>query len=97
VAVELLECNSFPLGGGLNYLGRDRVLVSIVRDVKLNGSARPVTIEHVINAALDLDDQRHLDHLKAELFAEVVFDIATKVEDRLLRFFSSQERGVILG
>ena len=63
-AIELLECNSFPLASSLNYLCIDRVLVPIVRDVELTGSARPVAIEHVVDAALYVDDQRNLDDLQ---------------------------------
>lgn len=65
--------------------------------MELNGSARPVAIEHVVDAALYVDNQRNLDHLESKFFAEIVFDITAKMKNCLLRFLSSQKRGVIPG
>src|SRR4029077_21093939 len=67
-AVELLEGDALPLGGGLNNLGVNGIPVPVVRDVELNGCTRAVAVEHVIDAAFSVDDQRDLDHHQTELF-----------------------------
>ena len=65
-AFELLEGHPLPFGGSLHDLGVDRMLVAVVRDVELDGSARTVAIEHVVNAALRVDDEGDLDHQQVE-------------------------------
>ena len=87
LAVELLQRHPLPLGGGLHDLGVDGVLVAIVGDVELDGSARAVAVEIVVDAALLVHDQRHGDHHQVEFVAEVVFDVVLRLEDRLLGFF----------
>jgi arabinose-5-phosphate isomerase len=64
-ACELLERDSLPFGGGLHNLRVDGVFVTIVGDVELNGSAGTVAIEHVVDAAFCVDDQRDLHHHQA--------------------------------
>lgn len=88
-AIELLEGDALPLGGSLNDLGVNGILVPVVGDVELDGRTRAVTIEHVIDAAFDVDDQRSLDHHQAEFLAKIVFNITAQVENRFLRFFGS--------
>jgi hypothetical protein len=53
---------AFPLGGGLYDLRVDRVLVVVVVDVELDGRAGTVAVEHVVDAALDVHDERDLHH-----------------------------------
>ena len=65
-----------PLGGGLHDLRVDGMLVAVVRDVELDRGARSVAVEHVVDAALGVDDQRNLDHHQVEFLAEIVFDVA---------------------
>jgi len=67
-AVELFEGHPLPLGRGLYDLGVDGMFVAIVRNMELNGSARAVAIEHVVDAALRVDDERNLHHHQAEFF-----------------------------
>src|SRR5512147_1354463 len=45
---KLLQRYSFPFGGSLDNLGVDWMLVVIVRDVKLNGSARAVAVQVIV-------------------------------------------------
>ena len=87
LAVELLQGDPFPLGGGLDDLRIDGMLVAVVGDVELNRSARSVAIEHVIDAALDVDDEWHLHHHEVEFFAEMVLDIALDLENGFLGIF----------
>ena len=94
-AIELLERDAFPLGRGLHHLRVDGMQVAIVRDMKLNRRARPVAIEHVVDTALHIHDQRHLDHHQVEFLAQVVCDIAFHLEDGLLRLFRGQQGAVI--
>ena len=68
-AIELLEGDALPLGGGLHDLGVDGMLVAVVRDVELNGRTGAVAVEHVIDAAFDIDDERDLDHHQVEFLA----------------------------
>ena len=68
-AVKLFQCDSLPLGGRLNDLGVDRILATVVRDTELNRGTRSVAVEHVIDAALGIDNQRNLHHHEAEFFA----------------------------
>ena len=96
-AVELPEGDAFPLGGGLHDLGVDGMQVAIVRNVELDGGAGAVAIEHVVDATFDVDDERNLDHHQAELFAEVVGDIALYLKDGLLGIFRAEERAVTAG
>jgi hypothetical protein len=69
VAFKLFQGHPFPLGGSLDDLGINGVHVAIVGDVKLDGSAGPVAIEHVVDAAFRVDDERNLDHYQAEFLA----------------------------
>jgi hypothetical protein len=62
LAVKFLQREPLPLGRGLNHLRIDGMHIAIVRNMKLDWSARAITVEHVIDAALDVHDQRHLDH-----------------------------------
>ena len=87
LAVELLQRHPLPLGSGLHHLGVDGVLVAIVGDVELDRGARSVAVEIVIDAALLVHDERHGDHLQVQFVAEVFFDVALCLEDRLLGFF----------
>ena len=96
LAVELLERDAFPLGRGLHDLRVDGMQVAIVRDMELDRRARAVAIEHVVDAALHIDDERHFDHHQIEFLAQVVFDIAFHLEDGLLRLFRSQQRTVVV-
>ena len=61
-AIELVEGAPFSFGRGLHDLDVDGMLIVSVRDVELNGSAGAVAVEHVVGAALRVDDQGHLDH-----------------------------------
>jgi len=45
------------------------MLVTIVRDVELDGRARPVAIEHVVDATFHVDDKRDLDHHQVQFLA----------------------------
>src|SRR5581483_10974638 len=97
LAVELLQRDAFPLGGSLHYLGIDGVLATIIRDVELDGSARTVAIQHVVDAALDIDNQRDFHHEQIKFLAEIVFDVALHVENGLLGFLRGEERMIIGG
>src|SRR5207248_5592988 len=61
-AIELLQGDSFPFRGGLDDLSFDRILTAIIRDVKLDRSARAIAVQHVINAGFGVHDQGDLNH-----------------------------------
>ena len=65
-AFELLQGHPFPFGGGLHDLGVDGMFVAVVGNVELDGSAGAVAIEHVVDAAFRVDDERDFDHHQAE-------------------------------
>jgi hypothetical protein len=44
------------------------VFTAVVGDVELDRGAGAVAVEHVIDAAVGVDDQRDLDHVQPELF-----------------------------
>ena len=67
------------------------------RDVELDRRAGAIAVEHVVDTAFRIDDQRNLNHQEAELLAQVVFDITLQVEDSLLRLFGSEQRVVVAG
>ena len=93
-AIELLEGDAFPLGCGLHHLRIDGMQIAIVRNVKLYGRARSIAIQHIVDPALDIDDERNFDHHQIEFFAQVIFDIAFNLEDGLLRLFGVEQRTV---
>ena len=74
---------------GLNDLGVNGILVSVVGDVDLDGRAGAVAVEHVVDATFGVDDQRDLDHDQAEFFTKIVFDVTAQVEKCFLRFLRS--------
>ena len=88
-ALELLEGHPLPLGGGLHDLGVDGMFVAVVGNMELNWSTGAVAVEHVVDAAFRVHDQRDLDHQQAEFLAQVIFDIALQVENCFLGFFRS--------
>jgi hypothetical protein len=96
-AVKLLQRDPFPLRGGLDHLSIDGMFVPIVRDVEPDGRARSVTVQHIVDPALRIDDAGNLDHHEVQFLAQVVFDIALHVEDGSLRFPGGEERVVIIG
>ncbi len=89
-AIELLQRHPFPFGCGLHHLRIQRMQVAIVRDMELNRRARPIAIEHVVDSAFDIHDQRHFHHHQVEFFAQVVFDITLHLKDGLLGLFRGQ-------
>jgi hypothetical protein len=78
-------------------LGVDGVLVVIVGDVELDGRARTVAIEHVVDAGFDIHNQGHGDHHKVQFFAEMVFDEAFQSENGFLSFPAIERAAVIAG
>jgi hypothetical protein len=66
------------------------MLVVIVVDVELDGRARAVAVEHVVDAALDVDDERHLDHHQVQFTAEILFNVLFDRVDGLLRLLAVQ-------
>ncbi len=72
------------------------MFVMVVRDVKLNGSARAVAIQVIVYSTLDVNDQRDLNAHEIELPAEIVFDIPLNDRDGLLCVFWTEQRVVIL-
>ena len=68
LAVELLQGDPFPLRRRLYDLRVDGMHVAVVRDVERHRGARAVAIEHVIDAAVDVDNQRNLNHHQVERF-----------------------------
>jgi hypothetical protein len=81
-----VESGPLPLGGGLNDLSIDGMLVAIVGDVELDRSAGSIAVEHVVGAAFDVDDQRDRDHDEIQLFAKIVCNESFDDEDGFLRF-----------
>lgn len=55
-AVELFQGDASPPGGCLHHLGVDGVLVAIVRNMALDRRARAVAVQHIADAAFDIDD-----------------------------------------
>src|SRR5665811_2160645 len=72
---------------------RDR----IIRDVELDGCARSVSIEHVVDAALHVHDQWDLHHRQVQFFAQVVLDISLSCEEGSHGFLWCEERPVVGG
>ncbi len=95
--VELLQRHPLPLRRGLNDLSFDRVEIAIVRDAELNGSPGAVPVQHVVDPAVGLHDQRNLDHHQVELLAQVLFDVVLHGVDGVLRESGREERFVIVG
>ena len=65
-AIELLQSHPLPFGGGLYDLGIDGMFATVVRNVELDRSAGTVAIEHIVDAAFRIDDQRNFHHNQAE-------------------------------
>ena len=65
-AVELFQGNAFPLGGRLHDLGIDGMQVAVIGNVELDGGAGAVAVEHVVDAAFDVDDERDFHHHQVE-------------------------------
>ena len=93
---ELAQRHPLPLRRRLHDLGVDRVLAVVVRDVEADRRPRAVTVEVVVDAAPDVDDQRHLDADQAELAAEAVFDVPLHRGERALRLVRGQQRRVVV-
>ena len=93
---ELLERRALPLGGGLHDLGVDRVLVVVVGDVELDRPALAVAVEHVVDARLDVDDERNLDHVQVQLLAEIALDVVLDYVDGLLGLPAVERRCVVV-
>ena len=85
--VELLQRHPLPLGRRLHHLRVDGVLVAIVRDVELDGRARAVAVEIVVDARLLVHDEGHRNHHQVQFLAEVLFDVVFHLEDRPLGVF----------
>src|ERR1035441_1020728 len=60
-----------------------------------HGSARAVTVEVVVHAALGVDDEGDLHPHEVKLAAEAVFDISLDGRDRPLRLFRVEKRRVV--
>jgi hypothetical protein len=73
------------------------MFVAIVGDVELDWCARAVAVEHVVDAAVHIDDRGNFNHHQVQLAAEIVLDVALKVENRLLRFSGREQRGIVGG
>ena len=71
------------------------MLVAVVGDVELDGRPRAVAVEHVVHAAVDVDDQRDRDHHQVEFLAEVLLDVTLGGEDGLLRLLAVEQRVVV--
>ena len=97
VTIELLQCDSLPFRRSLYHLRIDGILAAIVRDVELNGRPGTVAVEHVIDPALAIDDQRNLHHHQAKFFAEIVLDPTAKLKECFLGFPRCQKRSVVCG
>ena len=95
LAAELLQRDPLPFGRGLHDLRIDWVHVAVVADVELHGSARAIPVEHVVDAAVAVDDERHRDHHEVQLAAEVFLDVLLDREDRPLRF-PRRQQGVVV-
>ena len=95
-AIELLEGDAFPLGRRLHDLRVHRMQVAIVRDVELNRGARPVAIQHVVDSALHIHNERDFDHHQVEFLAQAVLDIAFYLVQGLLRLFRGQQGAITL-
>ncbi len=66
-------------------------------DVELDRRARAVAIEHVVDAALDVHDQRNRHHHQVQFLAKILLDVALRGKDGLLRFLDVQQGPVIIG
>ena len=94
LALELPQGHPLPLGRRLHDLGVDALLEAEPAG-ELDRRARAVAVEVVVDPALAVDDQRHLDHLEVELLAEVVLDGALDLEEGLLRVQAVEQGGVV--
>jgi hypothetical protein len=65
----LFQRHPFPLRRSLHDLRSEGMFVAVIGNVKLDGRARSVTVEHVIDAALGVHNQWNLDHHQAEFLA----------------------------
>lgn len=92
---EIAKSGSLPLGGGLNDLSIDGMLIAIIGNVELNGSAGTIAIEHVVDAAFDVHEKRHGDHDEVQLFAEMVLDEAFNGEDGFLGIAAIEGAAVV--
>ena len=71
--------------------------VAVVGNVELDGGARAIAVQHVVDTALGIDDERYLHHHQLELLAQVVLDVAFQVENGVLRLSRTEQGVVILG
>jgi hypothetical protein len=59
--------------------------------VELDGGPRSIAIQHVVDAALDIHDEWHLNHHEVELFAQVLLDVVFNRKEGLHRLPSAQK------
>jgi hypothetical protein len=71
---KLFQRGPLPLGGRLDDLTIYGVFVVIVDDVELNGCAGTTAAQHIVHAALHVDDQRHGHHDEIRFLARVALD-----------------------
>jgi hypothetical protein len=79
-APELGEGGALPLGRRLDDLGVEPGFDPQAAG-ELDRGARAVAVEHVVDAALPGDDERHLHHLQIEFAAQPVLDEVLDGED----------------
>ena len=94
LAVKLLQGHSLPFGGRLHDLGLD-AFVEAQPAGKLDGRARAVAVEVIVDAALAVNDQRNLDHHQIEFLAQVLLDVVLDCKERFLRVLATEKRFVI--
>src|SRR6516225_3788224 len=71
--------------------------VAVVRYAEPDGRAGAATVEHVVDAALDVDDEGNFRHQETKLSAQIVFDVALDTENGLLRLFRGEQGVIVTG
>ena len=95
IHAELLERDPLPFGGRLDNLRVDRMLIVVVADVEPDRRPRAVAVEHIVDARLDVDDQRHLHADEVQLTTQVFLDVVLDRIDGELRFARIENRVVV--
>jgi hypothetical protein len=96
LAAELLQRPALPLRRRLDHLRLDRPLETEPGG-ELDRRARAVAVEHVVHAAVAVDDQGDLHELQIQLLGEILLDVALDRVERPHRLHGVENRGVVGG
>ncbi len=94
LAIKGLESHALPLGGGLHDLRVDG-LVQTQPAGEFHRRSRAVAVQHVVDAALAVHDQGHLDHHQVQFPAQVLLDVVLDAEQGLHGFTGREQRRIV--